>query len=72
METRKHTPLANFTQVDKDAFFATIGPLDVHPTPISPWPYASEWKDQRTLRLVAWSQGTRYAVHPDIAPSPTK
>jgi hypothetical protein len=36
-------------EVSKDEFFATVGPLDVHPTIVTRFPYTSEWRFHRQL-----------------------
>jgi hypothetical protein len=33
-------------EVSKEEFFAFVGKLDVHPTPVGNWPYTSIFKDR--------------------------
>ena len=48
-----------FIRVSQEQFFATVGQMDVHPTPIGNYPYVSEWK-LRDGRVVGLSK-------PDLA-----
>lgn len=52
--------LPGMVAVSRDAFYAVVGKLDVHPTPQGPWDhvlgYRSDWK-LRDGRLIACSIG---------------
>jgi hypothetical protein len=45
-------------QVSRDEFYEAMGPLNVHPCPVGPWPYTSLWKlNGGAGPTVGWSEG---------------
>jgi hypothetical protein len=37
-------PPNDWREVSREEFWRGIGPQDVHPVPVAPWPYASHFK----------------------------
>lgn len=59
---------AAMVAVSERAFFAAMGPLDVHPTPVGDYPYVSHWKLRYGGELVGISGSGSYKLAPRLAP----
>lgn len=56
-DTRAEIDTERWREVTYEEFFAAMGPLNVHPRIVGPWPYVSQWTMQDgSRRIVGMSE----------------